>query len=148
MANPLYDRLFGAHTGAQTAFLILPDGAVITHDAFLRRAAQFANAITEMGLVAGDRLAVQIGKSPEALMVYAACAQAGVIFLPLNTAYTAPEVEYFVENAGAKLLLCDAAKQESLTPVAARHGAAIEVLNGDGSGSMADLAAASLNAMA
>ena len=142
MTNPLYDRLFGKYAGAETPFLILPDERVITHDAFLRMAARFANGITAMGLVAGDRLAVQVGKSPEALAVFAACAQTGVIFLPLNTAYTGAEIAYFVENSGAKLLLCDTKKQADLAPVAAANSARLETLNGDGSGSFTEFCAA------
>jgi malonyl-CoA/methylmalonyl-CoA synthetase len=145
MMNPLYDRLFGAHTGAQTPFLILPDenpgGRVITHDAFLRMAARMAHAITNAGLVAGDRMAVQIAKSPEALAVYAACAQTGVIFLPLNTAYTGAEIAYFIDNSGAKLVLCDATRHDGLASIAAGLGARLETLNGGGAGSFADMAA-------
>ena len=142
MTNPLYDRLFGKYAGAETPFLILPDERVITHGAFLRMAARFANGITSMGLVAGDRLAVQVGKSAEALAVFAACAQTGVIFLPLNTAYTGAEIAYFVENSGAKLLLCDEKKEADLAPVAAQNGARLATLNGDGSGSFTEFCAA------
>ena len=103
MANPLYDTLFARHAGRDTVFLHLPDGGTLTHDAFLRMTARFAHQIARFGLEPGDRLAVQVGKSPEALAVYAACAQTGVIFLPLNTAYTPAEVSYFLENSGARL---------------------------------------------
>ena len=142
MTNPLYDRLFGKYAGAETPFLILPDERVITHGAFLRMAARLANGITSMGLVAGDRLAVQVGKSAEALAVFAACAQTGVIFLPLNTAYTGAEIAYFVENSGAKLLLCDEKKEADLAPVAARNGVRLATSNGDGSGSFTEFCAA------
>ncbi|MEL7466260.1 MAG: malonyl-CoA synthase [Pseudomonadota bacterium] len=141
MPNPLYDRLFGAHEGSDRDFLILADGRTVSYDAFLRLAARFANAIVAAGVKPGDRLAVQIAKSPEALAVYAACAAAGVIFLPLNTAYTAAEVSYFVENAEAKLLLCDGGAEDALKPVAAAAGAQLMTLNADGSGSFASLAA-------
>lgn len=140
MANPLYDALFGRHAGSDATFLINPDGSTLTFNAFLKLTARFAHAIVGKGLEAGDRLAVQIEKSPEALAVYAACAQTGVVFLPLNTAYTAPEISYFVDNAGAKLLLCDARAFEALGPVAKDAGAALETLNADGSGSFSDLA--------
>ncbi len=141
MANPLYDTLFARHSGRDTVFLHLPDGSALTHDSFLRMAARFAHQIVQFGLEPGDRLAVQIGKSPQALAVYAACAQTGVIFLPLNTAYTPAEVSYFLENSGAKLFLCDAKGAEALAPVSVKSGARQETLNGDGSGSFADAAA-------
>jgi malonyl-CoA/methylmalonyl-CoA synthetase len=91
-------------------------------------------------LVAGDRLAVQIGKSANALAVYAACVQAGVIFLPLNTAYTGAEVEYFIDNSGAKLVLCDGEKQADITAICDRLHARLDIMNADGSGSFDDAA--------
>ncbi|MFD1510212.1 malonate--CoA ligase [Lacimonas salitolerans] len=141
MGNPLYDTLFGRHAGQDTVFLHLPDGSTLTHDAFLRMAAQYAHQIVHCGLKAGDRLAVQIAKSPQALAVYAACAQTGVIFLPLNTAYTPAEVAYFQENSGAKLFLCDGKNADGLAPVSANSGARQETLNADGTGSFAEMVA-------
>jgi malonyl-CoA/methylmalonyl-CoA synthetase len=140
MANPLYDTLFGRHAGKPTPFLHLPGQPTLTHDAFLRMAARYAHAITGLGLVPGDRLAAQVEKSPEALAVCAACAQAGVVFLPLNTGYTAAELDYFIGNSGAKLVLATDRAKEALTPVAAAYGAVLETLNPDGSGSFAELA--------
>jgi len=138
MANPLYDSLFGKHLGQSTAFLHLPDGSSITHGNFLETAAQYAHALAQLGLEPGDRAAVQIGKSPQALAVYAACVQAGIVFLPLNTAYTADEVSYFVENSGARVLICDGKRAEALQPVASACDAVLETMNADGSGSFAD----------
>ena len=140
MANHLYDALFGIHLGKDTPFLILPDDRVITHAEFLAKAAQYAHQITTYGLVAGDRLAVQIGKSANALAVYAACVQAGVIFLPLNTAYTGAEVEYFIDNSGAKLVLCDGEKQADMAAICDRLHARLDIMNADGSGSFDDAA--------
>ncbi|MFN3147647.1 MAG: malonate--CoA ligase [Paracoccaceae bacterium] len=141
MTNPLYDELFGRHRDSDRTFLHLPDGGTLSFRAFLDMAAQFANALGAAGLDPGDRLAVQVEKSAEALAVYAAAAQTGVIFLPLNTAYTADEVDYFVGNSGARLVLCDPAAEARLAPVAAAHGAALMTLGGDGRGSFADAAA-------
>ena len=140
MANPLYDTLFGKHAGQQTPFLWLPDGSVLTHAAFLAQTAQFAHVFVQLGLTPGDRLAVQTEKSPEALAIYAACVQAGIVFLPLNTAYTADEVSYFVDNSGARLLVCDEKRKAVLRPVATVAGAALETLNADGSGSLPEKA--------
>lgn len=140
MANLLYDSLFGRHAGKTTPFLHLPDGTTLTHDAFLRMAARYAHAITEAGLLPGDRLAAQIEKSPEALAVYAACTQTGVIFLPLNTGYTAAELDYFIGNSGAKLVLSTDRAAAALTPVAATYDAKLRTLNPDGTGSFPDLA--------
>ena len=137
MANPLYDTLFGRHAGKTTPFLHLAGGVTLTHAGFLSRAARFANVLSDLGLRAGDRLAVQIDKSPDALAVYAACAQAGVIFLPLNTAYTADEVSYFVTDSGAAAFVCQPARRDEMAPVAKAAGTQLETLGADGGGSLA-----------
>ncbi|KIC40668.1 malonyl-CoA synthase [Ruegeria sp. ANG-R] len=136
MGNPLYDRLFGIHAGKDTPFLHLPDGQTLTHAGFLDMAARIANALTGLELEPGDRVAVQVEKSAEALALYAACAQAGLIFLPLNTGYTARELSYFIENSGASLVVCDAASETALTAIAQNNRARLETLNADGSGSL------------
>ncbi|MFT6073852.1 MAG: malonyl-CoA/methylmalonyl-CoA synthetase [Yoonia sp.] len=140
MANLLYDTLFGRHAGKTTPFLHLPEGTTLTHDAFLRLASRYAHAMTKAGLEPGDRLAVQIEKSPEALAVYAACAQTGVIFLPLNTGYTAAELDYFIGNSGAKLVVVTDRAAGALAPVATSYDAMLFTLNPDGTGSFPDLA--------
>ena len=141
MPNPLYDSIFGIHAGKTTPFLHLQDGSVISHSDFLEKAARLAHVLTEIGLEPGDRLAAQVQKSPEALALYAACVQAGVIFLPLNTAYTADEVTYFIENSGARCIVCDDKSADDLKPIADRLGARLETMNANGGGSLTDQAA-------
>ncbi|MFT6452410.1 MAG: malonyl-CoA/methylmalonyl-CoA synthetase [Halocynthiibacter sp.] len=142
MANILYDALFAPHKGNEAPFLFLPDGSRLSYDAFLARSAAFAHALRAVGLGIGDRLAVQIEKSPDALAIYAACVQAGIIFLPLNTAYTTGEVAYFVENSGAGLLICDPAREAEMAPVTAKAGAQLHTLGTANDGSFAQAAAA------
>ena len=141
MTNPLYDQLFGKYASAETVFLHLPNGSALTHGAFVAMASRFASALSGCGAEPGDRVAVQVEKSAECLAIYAACAQAGLIFLPLNTAYTAEEVRYFVEDSGARVFICDGAKADALRPVADGAGARLETLNANGTGSLPDMAA-------
>ncbi|SDY43059.1 malonyl-CoA/methylmalonyl-CoA synthetase [Jannaschia faecimaris] len=140
MANPLYDTLFGRHAGATTPFLHLLDGTTITHAEFLARSARTANTLTQLGLKPGDRLAAQIDKSPDAVALYAACVQAGLVFLPLNTGYTPDEISYFIENSGAALFVCQDKRRDDLMPVAKAAGARLETLDEAGGGSLARLA--------
>ena len=97
-------------------FFISSSGEKITYSGFLKLAARFANVLT-VGACAGDRLAA-VGKSEYGLALYAACVQAGFVYLPLNTAYTPQELNYFVENSGAKVLVCDVVKTDCLEPLA------------------------------
>jgi len=138
MANPLYDALFAPLKARETAFLILPDGSTISGAGFHAMGARVAGALQALGLEPGDRMAVQVEKSPEALALYAGAVMAGVVFLPLNTGYTPDEVAYFLGDAGAKLLLADGTKAAALAPVAARCGTGLRVLNADGTGSFAE----------
>ena len=140
MANPLFDALFGKHTGKTTPFLTLQDGRVWTHADFLAKAAQVATVLQEAGLQPGDRLAAQVSKSPEALTLYAACVQSGIVFLPLNTAYTDDELTYFIEDSGAAMGVCDPRRRADLGPIADRLDIAIETLDGAGAGTLMDQA--------
>ena len=140
MANPLYDGLFGRHLGQKTVFLQLQDGTTFTHGQFLQQAAQYAHVLTDFGLRPGDRVAVQIEKSPHSLAIYAACVQAGLVFLPLNTAYTARELSYFMEDSGARVMICDPKSEESLAMIAQVTGARLETMDAEGQGSFAQKA--------
>jgi malonyl-CoA/methylmalonyl-CoA synthetase len=140
MTNPLHDTLVAPLAERRTAVLIDAAGREIPGDALHATTLRLARALVELGLAPGDRMAVQVEKTPEALALYLAAVTAGVVFLPLNTAYTADEVAYFVENAGAALLVGDPGRAEALTPVAARLGAGFETLDATGGGSLADRA--------
>ena len=137
MTNPLYDTLFAQHHGKNTVFLQMADGSSVTYHDYLQLASQYANLFTHLGIKAGESVAVQIAKSPQALAIYAACIQTGVVLLPLNTAYTADEVSYFVKDSGARLILCDDKHLEALKSIAETCGAVIETMNADGSGTFA-----------
>ncbi len=133
MTNPLHDALFAPLVGSKRPFLHLADSRAISGDAFLAMCARAARALGAIGLSAGDRVVVQAAKTPQMLAAYGGAVAAGVVFLPLNTAYTAEEVSYFVGDSGAKLLLCDPGAADTLAAVADRHGARLETLGGGGS---------------
>jgi len=145
MANPLYDALFSIHTGKNTNFISNPlTGDALTHDAFLKQTAQCANALRTIGIHKGDRIIAQVGKSISALVLYAGCVQAGVVYLPLNTAYTATEVGYFLADSGAKLLICDPDAVGSYTAIVKTNAAQMLTQSADGlSGSFIDQLTAS-----
>lgn len=137
MSNVLYDALFASHQGSSRPFLYLPGGRILTYDRFVRLSARIAHVIRDHGALPGERVVAQVQKSAEALALYAACIQAGVIFVPLNTAYTPNEVEYFIGNAEPRLVVCDDAARAALAPFADGIGAGLLTLNGDGSGTLA-----------
>lgn len=133
MTNPLYDALFAPLAGAERPFLTLPDTSQISAASFHDMIARYAHALRAAGLESGCRVAVQASKSPQMLAVYGAAVAAGVVFLPLNTAYTAQELEYFVADCGARLLLVDPDQMDALSPMAQKLGLQLEGLGAGGS---------------
>jgi malonyl-CoA/methylmalonyl-CoA synthetase len=71
-----------------------------------RATAMMANLLVSLRLPEGARIAVQVEKSVEALLLYLATLRAGYVFLPLNTAYQSAEIEYFVQNAEPSVVVC------------------------------------------
>ncbi len=107
MPNPLHDAFCAPHRDSAAPFANLPDGRTVSYAAFLGMAGRAAGVFADHGLAPGDRLVCQVEKSLEALAIYAACLARGVIFVPLNTAYTAVELDYFVTDAEPALVVCD-----------------------------------------
>ncbi len=139
MGNHLFD-LIKARMPAPTApFAFLDDGRTYSYADMVAVSARFANALMALGVKPGDRVAVQVEKSIEALMLYLGTVRAGAIFLPLNTAYTPAEIEYFLGDAEPAVFVCDPAKAEALKPFADKAGAKLETL-GVGTGSLLDKA--------
>ncbi|HEX5128095.1 MAG TPA: AMP-binding protein, partial [Usitatibacter sp.] len=66
--------------------LILPEGGVVTYAQAHEGAGRYAALFASLGLEPGDRLAVQVEKSTEALLLYLGCLRAGLAYLPLNSA--------------------------------------------------------------
>lgn len=96
------------------AFIRGDDGRDFTYDDYWSLSGRIANALAHHSVGAGDRVAVQVAKSVEGLAIFLACARLGAIFLPLNTAYTPPEVDYFVRDAVPSLIICEPAKENAL----------------------------------
>jgi malonyl-CoA/methylmalonyl-CoA synthetase len=80
-----------------------PDGQRVTYTAMNQRVDGVAAALVQRAVVAGDRVVAQIEKSPDAIALYLACLRLGAVFVPLNTAYTRAEIEYFLGDAEPKI---------------------------------------------
>ncbi len=135
MTNTLYDAVFGQHEKSPKPFL-LSDVTTQTYAEFHILVNQLANALIANGMKTGDRVAVQAAKSNMLLALYVATIKAGGVYLPLNTSYTPHELEYFISNAEASLVIVDDATQDNIIPIAERQNAAVLTLNADESGSL------------
>src|SRR5512132_1339942 len=113
------DNLF---TAFRRIFPERPDGTTLSYGELLDLSRRVATVLVELGVRSGDRVAAQIEKSAEALMLYLGTLRAGAVYLPLNTAYTAAEVRYFLSDAEPALFVCRPALCESLAGIAAEIG--------------------------
>ena len=127
MSNVLFDGLLG-QADPRRIFARLGSERYYSYQDVLDVSGRMANVLVERGVKPGDRVAVQVPKSIEALMLYLGCMRAGAVFLPLNTAYTAAEVAYFLDNAEPALFVCDPARQDEFIDLAAGKSIALETL--------------------
>jgi malonyl-CoA/methylmalonyl-CoA synthetase len=137
----LFTRLFdGLDDPARLAIETI-DGQRISYADLIARAGQMANVLVERGVKPGDRVAAQTEKSVPGLVLYLATVRAGAVYLPLNTAYTLNELEYFITDAEPSLVVCDPSRADGIGAIAAKVGAKVETLGADGKGSLTDAAA-------
>jgi len=117
-------------------FLRAPNGVRYTYSQLRDESGRFASALQKQGVNLGDRVAVRVEKSPEAVLLYIACLRLGAAFVPINVAYAANEVEYFINDSQPRVIVVDPAdKAAGLRPVL--------TLGADGQGSLVDLARSS-----
>src|SRR5665811_1136299 len=105
-----------------------------------RATAMLANLLASLDLPAGARIAVQVEKSVEAMLLYLATLRAGYVFLPLNTAYQSAEIEYFIGNAEPAVVVCSSKNFGWVSKIAFKAGTQnVFTLDDDRSGSLLDL---------
>ncbi|MDP3248392.1 MAG: malonyl-CoA synthase [Polaromonas sp.] len=118
------------------------DGLMYSWRDLDRGTAMLANLLESMGLPQGARVAVQVEKSVEAMMLYLATLRAGYVFLPLNTAYQSAEIEYFIANAEPSVVVCSRKNFGWVSKIAFKAGTQnVFTLDDDRSGSLLDRAA-------
>jgi malonyl-CoA/methylmalonyl-CoA synthetase len=128
-----------AREALDSPFMILADGSTISYSNAWDRTTLLAARFRELGVKEGDRIALHAEKSPDALFVYLAAQRVGAVFLPLNNAYTADELEYFLTDAKPALFICRPQDEVVLTALCKR----IDVgncltLGTDGDGTLCD----------
>ncbi len=107
-----------------------------------RATAMMANLLASLDLPAGSRIAVQVEKSVEAMVLYLATLRAGFVFLPLNTAYQSAEMEYFIGNAEPAVVVCTTSNFGWVSKIAFRVGTRyVFTLNDDRTGSLLERSA-------
>jgi malonyl-CoA/methylmalonyl-CoA synthetase len=138
----LFDILARGITDPDKVAIETASGERTTYAELVARTGRMANALARLGVKPGDRVAAQIEKSVEAIVLYLATVRAGGVFLPLNTGYTPAEIEYFLDDAEPAVFVCDPARLDALQPVADAAGARVLTLDANGAGTLTEAAAA------
>jgi len=126
-----------------TVLLTTANGDAYTYGDAERYSARVANYLLSLGLRPGDRVSAQVEKSPECLWLFLAVVRAGLVFHPLNTAYTDPELEFFLADAEPSLMVCEPARLESLRALCQAAGVGrLLTLNDAGANSLMAASAA------
>jgi malonyl-CoA/methylmalonyl-CoA synthetase len=142
MSQNLFDQFTRTIREPAKTLIQVDGGRAWTYADVVDLSGRLANVLVARGVVPGDRVAVQVEKSAEALILYLAVMRAGAAYLPLNTAYTLNELDYFIGDAEPRLVVCDPAKRDGIAAICARHGgAAVETLDARGQGSLTEAAA-------
>jgi len=102
----LFDLIASRAPHSEKPALETGDATALTYGELIARSGRAANALVELGVEPGDRVAAQIDKSTDMIVLALACLRAGAVLLPLNTAYTLAELEYFLGDAEPALTLC------------------------------------------
>ena len=108
--------------GGDRDFLMSPGRSALRYAELDAVTGRMQSRLCDLGVLPGDRVMVQAGKSAEAVVLYLACLRAGAIYIPLNTAYTAAEIEYFMADAEPRLFVCQPETEPGLAAVAKRVG--------------------------
>ena len=137
----LFSRLFDSLDDPNRLAIETIDGQRISYADLMARAGRMANVLVNSGVKPGDRVAAQTEKSVPGLVLYLAAVRAGAVYLPLNTAYTLNELEYFITDAEPSLVVCDPSKAEAIGSIAAKVDAKVLTLGADGRGSLTEATA-------
>jgi malonyl-CoA/methylmalonyl-CoA synthetase len=139
----LYSALRAAFPQALDSVAVETDnGLFYTWRDLDRASAMVANLLASLELPTGSRIAVQVEKSVEALVLYLATLRAGFVFLPLNTAYQSAEIEYFIGNAEPAVVVCTGKNFGWVSKIAFKAGTPyVFTLNDDRTGSLLERAA-------
>ena len=137
--NHLAEKLRAASLGAENNLFLRnhQTGEDISYKAFFANAERMAKALVASGVKPGDRVAVQVPKTQAMLELYVGTVLAGAVFLPLNTAYTAAEITYFLTDAEPRIFVCDPNCKDELSAVAKDAGVAeVLTIGADENGSL------------
>jgi malonyl-CoA/methylmalonyl-CoA synthetase len=127
-----------AHAARERVAIETLDGDRLTYGELDERCARLAARLARLGVGRGDRVAAQIEKSVANVLLYLACLRRGAVYLPLNTAYTLDELDFFFGDAEPALIVCDPARRTAIGALSGAGAARVAALDAAGRGELVD----------
>jgi malonyl-CoA/methylmalonyl-CoA synthetase len=141
VSENLYAQIESATPGERDAVVLQDDtGQTFTWRQLHATTGRYATLLRSLGASPGDRIAVQVDKSAQSLFLYLGCLRAGLVYVPLNTAYQRSELSYFLADAEPALVVCRPQSQAEIGALGA-PAARILTLDEQGEGSLVQAAA-------
>ena len=135
------DWIEEVHRRSDRVFLRTPEGRNFSYQALREQSGRIVSALMRCGVRCGDRVAVQVDKSPEAVFLYVACLRMGAVFVPINVANTPNEVEYYLRDSQPRAAIVRPQDRNLIEPLALQAKVAcVETLDAHGAGSLTQLA--------
>ncbi len=128
------------HSRGSSVLLETDDGRIFSRADAAGECARLANLLLSLGAKRGDRVAVQAEKSPQSLFLYLACLRAGLVYVPLNTAYQRGELSHFIGDAEPRAIICRPGSVETMQELSAGRAQVLS-LDENGEGSLVQSAA-------
>src|SRR6266853_279901 len=138
--DPAYWVEYAAREHPRRLFLRTPAGRQLSYEALREQSARLASALMRRGVACGDRVAVRVEKSLEAVLLYVACLRMGAVFVPISVASSPHEVDYLLRDSSPRIAIVPPGERAVLAPLADRAGIqCVETLGADGEGSLSEL---------
>ncbi len=136
-SNHLSGAIEAAVPSPAKILIELTDGKTVSYGEAFALADKISAHLIRIGVIPGDRVAVQVEKSWQSLALYLGCVRAGAVYLPLNTAYPLPELEYFLGDAEPRVVVCRPENESGVRALGEKLKIkAVETLGTSGDGSL------------
>ena len=112
MSQNFYHFFTSRITDPNRPLFIKPDGSVVTYGAIIELSGKMANALAALGVKPDDRVVAYVDKSVGAVALYLGCLRMGAVYIPLNTAFTLKELEFFIADAEPRAVICSTEKPD------------------------------------
>lgn len=136
MSANLYDLILKGKENDERICIQSTDFSAVSYKSLIERCEAFAGALRSLGAKPGDRVAAQTDKSPDAIALFLATIKAGLVYVPLNTAYTDTEMSYFLSDSAPTVFVTTPENRSRFNLLLEKQRCNVATLADDGTGTL------------